>query len=47
MPAKAAVMKELEAHIDCIPDGSLGALLRDVRRLIVSQDKKLKKKNNN
>lgn len=41
MPDNVGVMKELETHIDCIPDGTLGALLADVRRLLVSQGKEL------
>lgn len=45
MPAKADVMKELELHIKLWPGGTTGKLLKDLKGLIVSQDKKLKKKN--
>ena len=42
---KTAIMKELETHIDCIPDGPLGELLRNVRKLLVSNGKKLATQN--
>lgn len=41
MPDKVGIMRELEAHIDYIPEGTLGRLLADARRLIVSQGKEL------